>query len=121
MSRKLVTYIFLFIVFLLFLYIQRNFDKDLCEQRQESFNSDYFEGILLEPYIDSTNHMYQSLKIRTSTDTIYRALLPINPMRTLFSKVVIGDSIIKKKGDDSILLKRGHLIFKYDVKLNCID
>ena len=73
-------------------------------------------------FIDSTNHMYQSLLIASSSnDTIYRSLFGVNTMRELFSNTSPGDTIIKNKGENVIYIKSQDGVAQYEVDLACED
>lgn len=119
MKPKYIIYLLLFCLFLVFLYLQRNTNEELCVKRQSDFNSDSFKGEVTKLFIDSTNHMYQSLLISTSNDTISRSLFGVNSMRELFSNTSPGDTIIKKEGENFICIKRKGEIVRYKVDLKC--
>lgn len=120
MKSKSVIYVLLFCLFLVFLYLQRNTNEELCLKRQSEFNSDSFKGEVVKLFIDSTNHMYQSLLIATtSTDTISRSLFGVNTMRELFSNTSPGDTIIKNEGENVIYVRSKGDVARYEVDLKC--
>jgi hypothetical protein len=120
-SRKYIFYGVALILFVIFLIIQGNPNRDLCLRQQEEFNNEDYRGIVNRLFLDDKNHRALSLEILHNDSSFTKWLFGIKSMTALFSNTSPGDTIIKKKGENVIYIKSQDGVAQYEVDLACED
>lgn len=108
-------------LFVIFLIIQGNPNRDLCLRQQEEFNIEAYHGIVNRLFIDGKNHRAMSLEILHNDSSFTKWLFGNQSMRALFSNTSPGDTIIKNAGENVIYVRSQGEVVRYEVDLKCND
>lgn len=118
-SKKYIFYGVTLILFVIFLIIQGNANRDLCLRQQENFSNKSYSGIVRKLFLDDKNHQAMSLEIQYNDSSFTIWLFGIQSMRELFSNTSFGDTIIKNEGENVIYVRSKGEITRYEVDLKC--
>jgi hypothetical protein len=111
-----ISFIVLFIYFYVFVF---NKQQTLCENIFSETVKEFYEGIIIQKYIDNKNHMNKTLIIRCLNENDVVKVFNWDKSG-LFEFVQQGDMIIKKSNEKYIYIKRDSLekVFELDFKCN---
>lgn len=118
-SKKYILYGMSIIIFVIFLIIQGNPNRDLCLRQQEEFSNESYSGIVNKLFLDDKNHRAMSLEIRHNDSSFTKWLFGIQSMRELFSNTSPGDTIVKNEGENVIYIKSKDGVARYEIDLEC--
>jgi hypothetical protein len=122
MKYKKLYYVITFLLFCLFLFLQRNTTKQNCHNDQFKFNNDSFSGIITGVYFNREEHMAKSIAYEYMGGSYKKWLYGVPSMDTLFYTAEVGDSIYKAYGKNIIgLIKSNEQQFHFEVDLKCKD
>ena len=115
--------IVIFVVTVLFILIEKpfeHFDSETSNQlsycrEKERARDQSFNGDLKDKYLDSQNHNYRTIVIRTDSGLKKSWFLTME-QSGVFDKLNIGDSIVKEKGQLTITINSINFNLKYDCK-----
>lgn len=105
----------------LVIYHGNRSNKAFCEQSKADLYSRDFKGVVIRKYLDSLNHMCETIELQGSTDTINEWLYSGEEMDALYSRLEHGDSLIKEKGTNVYIRKSGNEKSAYRAVINCDD
>ena len=105
----------------LVIYHGKRSNKAICEERKTDLYNRDFKGVVIGKYLDSLNHMYETIELRVSTDTISEWLYSGKEMKNLYSILQHGDSLIKEQGTNVYLRKSGVEKSEFEVIIDCDD
>lgn len=118
MKSKYLVYLFFIALFVVFFIIQDFGGNFYCHEEQDKFNDDEYFGEIVELFLDKNNHMYKSFHVVSGTDTVSR-YIPSSAEK-LYSDAQRGDTIIKNRGENEILLKKiDGKRYSYKVDFGC--
>lgn len=105
------------VVPVVFLFVYSIFQPShLCNLYAEFKQSDY-RGILLNKYIDNENHNTRTIVIK-SGENVFTMILP-RDTSLFYNTVMIGDSVIKRKGDEFIAIQHNYSLLRFKLKWGC--
>ena len=71
-------------------------------------------------YLDEYNHMSETISVETEFGTKSSTFL-VSEHNRVYDKIMIGDSIFKRKGELEINIKRKSQSFTYKLDYSCED
>lgn len=120
LTPKKLFYLISFVILIpLIIYHGKRSNKAFCEERRSDLYKRDFKGIVIRKYLDSLNHMYETIEIQGSTDTINEWLYSGREMETLYSQLERGDSLIKEEGTNVYIRKSGNNRSVYRIVIKC--
>lgn len=90
---------------------------EVCIQKKEEWKEKELKGRLISKYIDSTQHNYKTALFIQENDSI-RWVLDWDESK-LYSNLLIGDSVFKRKGQLKIQLYRGKDMVYHNLDFKC--
>jgi hypothetical protein len=107
-----------FILIILFLHFNNDFffSRAICHEKKEMTNY-YFNSIVINKYIDSTQHNYNTLLIKDLTTFKELKIYVVNESSGFYSVVNKGDTIVKAIG--SLIVKNKTQKQLDTLKYNC--
>lgn len=114
--------IVIFVVSALFIFIERPFeffDSETsnqiayCRAEKRALDQD-FKGVLMDKYLDSLNHNYRTIEIKSESGLKKSWFLTME-QSGVYNKLNIGDRIVKEKGQLKITVNNKN----YNLRFNC--
>ncbi|MCU0322602.1 MAG: hypothetical protein MUE72_09315, partial [Chitinophagaceae bacterium] len=78
-----------------------------------------FEGVVTKKFLDSSSHMWETVKYLTYDKKEQSTLLFMNDQSGAFDFIIVGDSIFKRKNSLEFTIRRASNLKTYKLNYGC--
>ena len=107
------------LVFIVFFWLQPSI-KDINCNHFKSLRNVTYNGVVINKFIDSTQHNYPTVVIRQIDNSIYKFDLT-HDKSGLYGFLLIGDTLVKRKGSYNINVSRYEMEKTFELDYGCED
>ena len=98
---------------IVYTYLDRNTSNDCVNK--DDFIQDTFKGVVIKKYFDQDNHNFMTIALNGAEPLILMRDTPF------YSFIKAGDFIVKKNNTNTIVVKRGNLIYNFRLDFGCME
>jgi len=89
----------------------------ICNAKERALK-EKFCGVVIDKFNDSINHNYETIKLR-HLDSVYSSIIFVLDNSDAFQIIEIGDSVIKKSNDLSLIIFKESNILTIELEFDC--